>query len=819
MNKEFLADSKGFIEAAYLEVTNRLPFVLEKIDKELKKEEPRVALAVKYLYAMMPVSDVINYPLETYLDYARHGVEIYDAYERVQRLDEETYLNYVLFHRVNEEEIATCRSLFHSEMKARISGMNEMAAAQEVNFWCAEHVAYQASDNRTSSAIAVYQKGTGRCGEESVFVVNALRSVGIPARQVYAPRWSHTDDNHAWVEICQDNVWYFMGACEPEPVLNRGWFTNAASRAMMVHSRWFDVRRPQAGIIGTEDVAVMLNELPRYADTVEITVEVLDEDSLPMKHQPVTFEVLNFSEFAGIAEGSTNEAGKIRLTTGLGNLQLFVKAGDAFAVKIIDTGQSNMWRIHLKEDAPVFDTWEICDMKVPRDTNRQSSKWLSKEQLEKHQIKLAEAVRMQGERASSFVNANLERFRNEANGQLSGEYKEGLIRSISKKDQSDITYEVLMDAAIHARPYFGTCPDDVFFAYLLNPRVEDEVLAPHRAGLQKLLGTVLGRQFWENPKEIYSYVCKQIKEIPEKERRTVRTKPFEALKSGLGTAVSKRILAVAIARSLGIPARINEEDGTLEYYWDGKFELMEEGAEKNGKLVLDPGNIRDYDYFYNITLGKLATSGFVSLNLKQRDIGQKTEVMLAAGIYRIVTANRMPNGNLLACSYYFQIEKDETKVIALKQRHGQLSDMLFQIPMDDFGLKNEQGKTILASTQSNGKKHAFFWLMAGTEPTEHILNEIIEKKENYQKLTSQMTFILRAKKDLENPTLAKVLRELPDILVLYDDSEAVVERLGRDMYIDFEKRPFIIVTNKEMKGIYGTSGYQVGTGNLLLKLL
>lgn len=40
----------------------------------------------------------------------------------------------------------------------------------------------------------------GRCGEESTFTVAALRSVGIPARQVYTPRWAHTDDNHAWVE-------------------------------------------------------------------------------------------------------------------------------------------------------------------------------------------------------------------------------------------------------------------------------------------------------------------------------------------------------------------------------------------------------------------------------------------------------------------------------------------------------------------------------------------------------------------------------------------------------------------------------------------
>lgn len=69
--------------------------------------------------------------------------------------------------------------------------------------------------------------------EESVFTVTALRSAGIPARQVYSPRWAHCDDNHAWVEVYVNGGWHFLGACEPEEVLDKGWFTNASSRAMI----------------------------------------------------------------------------------------------------------------------------------------------------------------------------------------------------------------------------------------------------------------------------------------------------------------------------------------------------------------------------------------------------------------------------------------------------------------------------------------------------------------------------------------------------------------------------------------------------------
>ena len=86
----------------------------------------------------------------------------------------------------------------------------------EINLWCSGQASYRASDTRTASPLAVYRSGLGRCGEESVFLASVLRSVGIPARQVYVPRWSHCDDNHAWVEAWCGGKWHYLGACEPE---------------------------------------------------------------------------------------------------------------------------------------------------------------------------------------------------------------------------------------------------------------------------------------------------------------------------------------------------------------------------------------------------------------------------------------------------------------------------------------------------------------------------------------------------------------------------------------------------------------------------
>ena len=81
-----------------------------------------------------------------------------------------------------------------------------------VNYWCAAQASYEASDERTQSPLSVYRSGSGRCGEESTFLVSVLRSVGTPARQVYVPRWAHCDDNHAWVEVLRGGNLAFSGS-------------------------------------------------------------------------------------------------------------------------------------------------------------------------------------------------------------------------------------------------------------------------------------------------------------------------------------------------------------------------------------------------------------------------------------------------------------------------------------------------------------------------------------------------------------------------------------------------------------------------------
>lgn len=170
-------------------------------DKKLTAEEKE---ALTFLYAYMTVADAVDYSGEFYLEQVRSALRMRNTAIWNSHIPDYIFRHFVLPVRVNNENLDHARQVFPTELLPRLKGKNGYDAILAVNHWCHEKVVYTPSDSRTSSPLASVKTAYGRCGEESTFLVAALRSVGIPARQVYTPRWAHTDDNHAWVEAWAD---------------------------------------------------------------------------------------------------------------------------------------------------------------------------------------------------------------------------------------------------------------------------------------------------------------------------------------------------------------------------------------------------------------------------------------------------------------------------------------------------------------------------------------------------------------------------------------------------------------------------------------
>ena len=339
-------DYRNEVHADFEARMAELPMLQVQLDTLSRAERE----AMEFLYAYMPLSDLADYEPAFYLDQVRYAFKARNEMAWGKDIPEDVFRHFVLVYRVNNENLDTARMVFYRELKDRVKGMTIEEAALEVNHWCHEHVAYRASDSRTSAPLATMRTSLGRCGEESTFTVTALRAVGIPARQCYTPRWAHCDDNHAWVEVYVDGEWKFLGACEPDPRLNMGWFSVPSTRCMMVHTKAFGKYKGDEEVVKRTSLFSELNLLSHYAPTRKVTVTVQDENGFPVKAQ-VKFKLYNYAEYYTLADMTTDVNGKACLTTGLGDLLIWATDGERYAFEKIDVRQDSTMTIVLNSQS------------------------------------------------------------------------------------------------------------------------------------------------------------------------------------------------------------------------------------------------------------------------------------------------------------------------------------------------------------------------------------------------------------------------------------------------------------------------------------
>ena len=318
-------------------------------DRKLSQDERQ---ALSFLFAYMSVSDFADYSSDFMLENVKCSLHAKNDYKWGSKIPEDIFLHFVLPIRVNNENLDSFRIKMYQDIKARVHNLTMKEAALEINHWCHEKVNYQGTDIRTSSPLSTIRKTFGRCGEESTLVVSAMRTAGIPARQVYTPRWAHTDDNHAWVEVWIDGNWHYLGACEPEPELDMGWFTEASKRAMLIHTRVYGRYFGKEDVITANDRFTEINLTARYAPVKDIFVKVLNSDHKPVDSAAVEFKLYNYAEFYTLATILTNRKGIARFQTGMGDLLIWVSKHGKYAFQKFSVSKNDSLTLVLRESQP-----------------------------------------------------------------------------------------------------------------------------------------------------------------------------------------------------------------------------------------------------------------------------------------------------------------------------------------------------------------------------------------------------------------------------------------------------------------------------------
>ena len=815
-----------------------------------------------YYRASMLWCDREDVPEAVLYAYAQHAFFLRENVEWCRRLPRDIFLENVAAYRINSERIEDCRRFFYDMVMPLLDGLTPEEAILRVNLWCCANATYHQADDRTANAITVYKSGFGRCGEESTFAVTVLRSVGIAARQVYAPLWSHCDDNHAWVEVWCDGRWQYFGACEPEPVLNRGWFDLPSSRAMLVHARTFGEAQGPEEVIGRTGGVTYYNVTEHYADTAEVVFACTDWAGRPLCGACVKLEVLNFSHFGTIATLRTDERGKFSVRLGLGSLRLsclqsvaacgMAQAdGEMSCPKEAETAEEadQNQEESLQELGAVVRIEKSGELSVKLEAQRQEI-WTDayfaapkgRKKKEKESGPVSAAFREEVEKAkeererriSSYYDPECggrypeaEEILRAAGGNFEevmhfletddNPYRIKLLKVLAQKDYYDCRSEMLEEHLECALAFAGRegIADDIFVKYILNPRLEHEELSCWRHALAEALAEK-AMQYRENPHLIWTDVCEKLCPPAEDGYDTLRIQPLSAYKSGRGNLADQRNLFVAIARSLGIYARLQPETGEPEFYRNGAFCPADAAADcAGGMLTLLAGEGKGWTYWTDWCIERLEADGYCPLNLQDKKWEDgRLLLTVKQGHYRIITTVRLANGDQMEKEYCFRMGK-ECRTVALK-RHGCDRDGGAK-ELWPVELCAEDGRTV-SERPGNGKRNAYIWLREGEEPTEHLLNELLERIDDVKNVRERI-FLLSVERAKPSGTLERLMRAADGIGFYLAENFDAAERIAAAMGAERAKYPLAVSIDEAGKGTYVTCGYNVGSVSQLLRRL
>ena len=834
---------------------------LFKVFEQEMSDQQREALT--FLYAYMPLGDITDYSGEFFLENIDYTLKAKEEMPWGKLIPEREFRHFVLPIRVNNENLDSSRKVFYEELKDRVKNLSLHDAVLEVNHWCHEKVVYTPSDARTSSPLASVKTAYGRCGEESTFTVAALRSVGIPARQVYTPRWAHTDDNHAWVEAWVDGTWYFLGACEPEPVLNLGWFNAPASRGMLMHTKVFGRYNGPEEIMHQNPNFTEINIIGNYAPFAGAHVKIVDAAGNPVEGAKVEFKVYNYAEFYTVANKKTDASGKTFLSAGKGDMLVWASKDGKFGYGKVSFGVDNEVVIALDKKAGEAYSIEFDIMPPPEGfnmpevtpeqraennrrfaiedsirnayvatfmTDASAREFAKKYQLDEDAVaKILVASRGNYDVITNFL-ARLRSDKSKAGGI-------DMLQRISAKDLRDVSLEVLID---HMQSHVYEPNMDYFRRFIRNPRVANEMLTPYKTFFEKAIPEEDKAAFKADWSKLATWVSENIRLDENCNLGGSPISPAGVWKARVADAHSRNIFFVSMARSLGIPSRIDDVTGKVQLIsndgiTDVDFEASAPAETKTGKFMATYKPIKalaDPKYYSHFSISKITDEGTLQLlNYDEGDVDMgagatwsnllKNGTALDEGNYMMVTGTRLANGGVLATLEFFPIEAGKTTKVDMVMREAKgdvqvignfNSESLFK------PLGSDDMKSILTTTGRG--YYVVAVLGVNQEPTNHALRDIAALAKDFEEWGRGMVLLFPSEEDYAK-FRPQDFPGLPKTITYGIDKDGSIQaQIAKQMKLSNDEiLPMFIIGDTFNRVVFVSQGYTIGLGEQMMKII
>ncbi|MFC9775570.1 transglutaminase domain-containing protein [Paenibacillus chitinolyticus] len=836
--------------------------------------------ALKFLYAYMPLNDLADYDGVLFLNHVRTTLEIRAKVPWGERVPDHLFLHFVLPLRVNSENLEDCRGVLYEELAERTKHLPMEKAILETNYWCHEKATYVGSDLRTISPLTMLRSAQGRCGEESTLAVSALRSIGIPARQCYTPRWAHCDDNHAWVEAWADGQWHYIGACEPEPVLDRGWFGAPARRAMLVNTRVHANYPGPEPVTLAEEWLTEINLLETYAPVRAVTVAVKDEEGRPVEGARVHFQLYNMAEMYPIAVIATDSEGLALFRTGWGDLLVrAVKDGLWAEEKFSAAGSSTLvMTIRNAEEPP--GTLDV-DMVPPPEREGEALSVVTEEMLKKHQAREQEGTAVRKSFEDTFLGEqdavklagelglppqrvwNVLRKARGNSGEIrdfllertpsNGEWPLRLLESMRDKDMLDTFRPTLDDHLLHALKWADAWEEDVFVPYILCPRVHFEMIGPYRRLFEEAFTAEEADAYRKDPSGLVRRLAAEYEVRDDLTNLPGRASAAGSFALKKGDRLSLDIMLVAVCRSLGIPARLHPNNQKPQFRLAGEWNnagWQEESKAQRGTLLLRPPGEHAHpgaaepretgvhsdsaaseesaaapapeaSYFQNLTVARLEDGLYRTIVFPHGKSDLYAEPLeLEAGSYRLTTGTRLKDGTVRVRFRRFTV---------LPGRQTELTPTFRAAPSEVPVLGSVDGRTVFGSLEENGETRVLedlaggravlaAWIEPEREPSKHLIRELTELSNLYAKAEAAVIMVVGGDRRTVSFDPARY-GALPEGTHFVRDEDYVsLDEFNAKRPLPEAGFPHVFVVDRKGRVRYTQSGYKVGSAREALQI-
>lgn len=195
--------------------------------------------AASFLIAYMPKRDLKSLSIPYIQDQLDGAYKVRKEFSWCAKLPDSIFFNEVLPYYCFDEDRDNWRNDFYLKFAPLVKDSKDVRQAiKAVNANIRNILSVDYNTNRSIVNISPFQsmkEKMATCTGLSFLLVDAFRSVGIPARMAGTPMWTNMKGNHSWVEVWVDGEWYFT-EYYPED-LNKSWFIADAGRADISNPR------------------------------------------------------------------------------------------------------------------------------------------------------------------------------------------------------------------------------------------------------------------------------------------------------------------------------------------------------------------------------------------------------------------------------------------------------------------------------------------------------------------------------------------------------------------------------------------------------